>query len=98
MKMEIPELTVRAEGEDQERITIMTRLGRMLVFTIVIGAAAFIAGPKIWPMGHDVPMPPANLLPAYIAFAAVEALAFGFAAAFAVLGWPAIRDLRLGAG
>ena len=25
-------------------------------------------------------------------------LAFGFAAAFALLGWPAIRDLGLGAG
>jgi hypothetical protein len=96
--MEIPEITVQAEGKDQEGITIMSRLRQMLVLTVVIGAAAFVTGPKIWPMGHDVPMPPANLLPAYIAFAAVEALAFGFAAAFAVLGWPAIRDLRLGAG
>jgi len=49
-------------------------------------------------MGHDVPTPPVNLLPAYVAFAAVEALAFGFAVAFAVFGWPAIRELRLGAG
>lgn len=76
----------------------MSRLRWMLVLTVVIGAAAFITGPKIWPMAHDVPMPPANLLPAYIAFAALEALAFGFAAGFALLGWPAIRDLRLGAG
>lgn len=76
----------------------MSRLRWMLVLTVAIGAAAFISGPRIWPMGRDVPMPPANLLPAYIAFAAVEALAFGFAAAFALLGWPTIRDLRLGAG
>lgn len=76
----------------------MTRLGWMLVLTVVIGATAFIAGPTIWPMGHDIPMPPANFLPAYIAFAALEALAFGFAAAFALLGWPAFRDLHLGAG
>lgn len=68
----------------------------MLVLTIVIGAAAFVTGPKIWPMGPDVPMPPRSFLPAYIAFATIEALAFGFAAAFALLGWPAIRDLRLG--
>jgi hypothetical protein len=66
--------------------------------TVVIGSVAFVTGPKIWPMAHEVPMPPANLLPAYIVFAAVEALAFGFAIAFALLGWPAIRDLRLGAG
>ena len=77
---------------------MISKLRQMLVLTVVIGAAAFITGPKIWPMGHDVPTPPANLLPAYIAFAAVEALAFGFAAAFAMLGWPAIRDLHLGAG
>ena len=76
----------------------MSRLRWMLVLTLVIGAVAFITGPKIWPMAYEVPMPPPNLLPAYIAFAAVEALAFGFAAAFALLGWPAIRDLRLGAG
>ena len=32
--------------------------------------AAYIGfhyGAKTWPMGHDGPMPPANLLPAYIA-------------------------------
>lgn len=94
--MEILETTVRAEGKDEGRITSMDRLRRMLVLTVVIGAAAFITGRKIWPMGHDVPMPPANLLSTYIAFAAVEALAFGFAAAFALLGWPVIRDLPLG--
>lgn len=76
---------------------IMSRLGRMLALTVLIGATAFISGPKIWPIGHDVPTPPANLLPAYIAFSAVEALALGFAAAFALLGWSAIRDLCLGA-
>jgi len=68
----------------------------MSLLTLVIGAAAFLTGPKIWPMAHDVPAPPDNLLPAYIALAAVEALAFGFAAAFAAFGWPAIRDLNLG--
>jgi len=76
----------------------MKRRWRMLVMTVVIGAAAFVTGPRIWPMGHDVPAPPANLLPAYVAFAAVEALAFGFAVAFAIFGWTAIRELRLGAG
>jgi hypothetical protein len=48
-------------------------------------------------LGHDVPVPPPHLLPAYIGIAAVEALAFGFAVAFAIFGWPAIRDLHLGA-
>ncbi|HKR26617.1 MAG TPA: hypothetical protein VJS11_04145 [Acidobacteriaceae bacterium] len=47
-------------------------------------------------MGPDVPMPPANLLPGYIALSAIEALAFGFAVAFAAFGWPVIRDLDLG--
>ena len=44
----------------------MSRLRSMLALTVVIGAAAFITGPKIWPMGHDVSTPPANLLPAYV--------------------------------
>jgi len=68
----------------------------MFLLAVVIGGAAFITGPKIWPMGAGVPAPPANLLPAYIAFSAVEALAFGFAVAFAAFAWPAVRDLRLG--
>ncbi len=75
----------------------MSRSWGMFLVTVVVGLAAFVTGPKIWPAGPDVPMPPANLLPGYIALSAVEALAFGFAVAFAVLGWPAIRGLRLGA-
>lgn len=68
-----------------------------IVVTLVIGAVAFLTGPKLWPMAPDVPPPPAHLLPAYIVLAALEALAFGFAVAFAIFGWPAIRDLKLGA-
>jgi hypothetical protein len=48
-------------------------------------------------MSPDAPMPPANLLPGYIALSAIEALAFGFAVAFTLFGWPAIRRLSLGA-
>ena len=73
------------------------KVTRMLLLTVVIGLAAFFAGPRIWPPGPEVPMPPANLLPGYIALAAIEALAFGFAVAFAVFGWPVIRRLDLGA-
>jgi len=69
----------------------------IIVVTLVVGAAAFVTGPMIWPIGHDVPMPPANLLPGYITLSAIEALAFGFAVAFAIFGWPAIRGLSLGA-
>lgn len=72
------------------------RATRILLLTIAIGLVAFFTGPLIWPMGPDVPMPPANLLPGYIALSAIEALAFGFAVAFAAFGWPAIRDLNLG--
>jgi hypothetical protein len=68
-----------------------------LFLAIPIGLVAFFTGPRIWPMGPDVPMPPADLLPGYVALSAVEALAFGFAIAFAVFGWPAIRALDLGA-
>lgn len=75
----------------------MSKSWQMSLLTVVIGGAAFFTGPKIWPMGHEVPTPPPNLLPGYIAISAVEALAFGFAVAFAVFGWSAIRDLRLGA-
>ncbi len=74
----------------------MIKTWRMFLLTVVVGAAAFFSGPKIWPMSHDFPTAPPNLLPAYIALSAVEALAFGFAVAFAVFGWAAIRDLRLG--
>lgn len=75
----------------------MSKPWQMFFLTVVIGVAAFFAGPQIWPSSHDVPMPPPNLLPGYMAISAVEALAFGFAVAFVVFGWPAIRDLRLGA-
>lgn len=75
----------------------MTRPWWMLIVSIVVGAAAFVTGPRLWPAGPDVPMPPANLLPGYIVLSAIEALAFGFAVAFAIFGWPAIRRLSLGA-
>jgi len=75
----------------------MNRGWGMLCVTVAVGLGAFLAGPKIWPMGPDVPTPPANLLPGYIVLSAIEALAFGFAVAFAVFGWPAIRRLELGA-
>ena len=74
-----------------------SRITRMLFLTVVIGLAAFFTGPRIWPMNPNTPMPPANLLPGYIALSAIEALAFGFAVAFAIFGWPAIRRLSLGA-
>ena len=74
----------------------MNRPWWMLIVTIVIGLTALVVGPHIWPMAPDVSMPPANLLPGYIALSATEALAFGFAVAFALFGWPAIRRLGLG--
>lgn len=80
-----------------EEIQMTGRATRILLLTIAIGLVAFVTGPRIWPPGPDVPMPPANLLPGYIALSAIEALAFGFAVAFAVYGWPAIRILDLGA-
>lgn len=75
----------------------MNRWWRMSLLTLVIGAVAFLTGPKLWPMAPGVPDPPPNLLPFYIVLAAIEALAFGFAVAFAIFGWPAIRRLPLGA-
>ncbi len=75
----------------------MSKPWQFFLLTIVIGVAAFFIGPYLWPAGHDVPMPPPNLLPVYMVISAIEALAFGFAVAFAVFGWSAIRDLRLGA-
>src|SRR5271166_6400414 len=76
-----------------KEMKIMSRSWWMLIVTIVIGLTAFVVGPHIWPMAPDVPMPPANLLPGYIVLSAIEALAFGFAVAFALFGWPAIRGL-----
>ena len=75
----------------------MNKSWQIILFTVVIGGAAFFAGPMIWPMTPEASMPPPHLLPAYIAIAAVEALAFGFAVAFAIFGWPAIRNMQLGA-
>jgi hypothetical protein len=75
----------------------MIKPWKMILITIVVGAAAFVVGPMIWPMTHEAPMPPAYLLPAYIGVSAIEALAFGFAVSFAIFGWPAIRKLDLGA-
>jgi len=75
----------------------MIKPWKMIVVTAAVGAAAFFVGPVLWPMTHEAPMPPPNLLPAYIGVSAIEALAFGFAVSFAIFGWPAIRDLKLGA-
>ena len=75
----------------------MKRAWGMVLVTLAVGVAAFVAGPHIWPMNPAVPMPPAILVPGYIALSAIEALAFGFAVAFAIFGWPSIRGLRLGA-
>lgn len=75
----------------------MSKSWKMSLVTLAIGAGAFVAGPRLWPMSSGVPMPPANLLPAYIAISAIEASAFGLAVAFVLFGWPAIRGLRLGA-
>lgn len=73
----------------------MTSTWKTALVTIVIGMAAFIAGPQLWPPGADVPHPPTNLMPAYIFLAALEALAFGLAIAFAFFGWPKVRDIPL---
>ena len=70
---------------------------KMSLSTLVIGAAAFLVGPILWPMSPTVPAPPSTLLPAYMAVSAVEALAFGFAASFAAFAWPAVREVPLGA-
>jgi hypothetical protein len=75
----------------------MNKPWQIFLLTIVVGLAAFLTGPKIWPMAQGIPAPPPNLLPGYIAVSAVEALAFGFAVAFATFGWSAIRALPLGA-
>lgn len=73
----------------------MNRWWRMSLLTLVVGAVAFLAGPKLWPMAPSVPEPPSALLPFYIVLSALESLAFGFAVAFAAFGWPAIRRLPL---
>ena len=75
----------------------MSSRWKMTLSTLVIGIAAFLVGPILWPMSPAVPAPPSSLLPAYMAVSAIEALAFGFAASFAVFGWPAVRDVPLGA-
>ena len=74
----------------------MNKTWQIALVTVVVGAAAFFTGHMIWPMAPGVPAPPPGLLPFYIAISAIEALSFGFAVAFAIFGWPAIRSLRLG--
>jgi hypothetical protein len=75
----------------------MSRFLWILIITVVVGVGAFFAGQQLWPMGHGVPVPPPNFMPLYMALSAIEALAFGLAVAFAVLGWPTVRELPLGA-
>ena len=75
----------------------MRKLGKIPLVTLVIGIAAFFLGPQLWPMRSDIPAPPPALLPGYIALSAIEALAFGFAVALGLFGWPSIRKLPLGA-
>lgn len=69
---------------------------KAILATLVIGVAAFLAGPSLWPPGADVPHPPEQLLPAYMLLGAIEALGFGLAVAFLLLAWPRVRALPLG--
>lgn len=64
--------------------------------TLIVGAGAFALGPMLWPPGPDLPHPPAGLMPAYLALAVVEALAFGFAIALLLFAWPAVRAMAIG--
>jgi len=74
----------------------MGGMAKYAVVTLVVGAGAFVLGPMLWPPGADLPHPPAGLMPAYLALAVVEGLAFGFAAAFLLFAWPAVRAMATG--
>jgi hypothetical protein len=74
----------------------MNRLLKVIPVSLAIGIPAFLIGPQLWPMSTEVPPPPPDLLPAYMALAAIEALAFGLAVAFVLFGWSNVRGLRLG--
>lgn len=50
----------------------MSSRWKMSLSTLVIGAAAFLVGPILWPMSPSVPAPPSSLLPGYIAVSAIE--------------------------
>ena len=51
----------------------MSSRWKMSLSTLVIGAAAFLVGPILWPMSPSVPAPPSSLLPGYMAVSAIEA-------------------------
>ena len=44
----------------------MSSRWKMSLSTLVIGAAAFLVGPILWPMSPSVPAPPSSLLPGYM--------------------------------
>lgn len=67
------------------------------IVTLVFAIPAFLLAQVIWPSPAGAPQPPAGLLPLFILYGAIEAIAFGAGVAFLVFGYRWVRAVG-GAG
>jgi hypothetical protein len=65
---------------------------KVAAITLLVAIPAFAAGPVLFPVSPQVPDPSPLQLPFLLVLAVVEALLLGLGVAFAIYGWPAVRE------
>ena len=72
-----------------------TRL-KVTLTTLLVGVAAFLLGPVLWPINAALPKPEPAQIPYFILLAVFDSLFFGLGMAFVVFGWPLVRRMANG--
>ena len=68
---------------------IVVRVATVAVFAALAFSLTFV----IWPQPADAPVPPAALMPVFIALGIADALAFGAGVAFLIFGFPVLARI-----
>jgi hypothetical protein len=64
---------------------------KVALVTVVLGVAAMVLGPILWPIAEGGAQPTAGQLFFFIVLEAIQSLAFSLGIAFLVFGLPAVR-------
>lgn len=80
-------MSVEAINETHTRITWL----KVLLVTVLVGIAAFILGPIIWPPAEGNPSPTAAQIPFLLFLGLVQATVLGLGVSFLVFGLPVMR-------
>jgi hypothetical protein len=76
----------------------MNTLPKAMLVTLVIGVAALLLGPVLWPPAPGTPSPQGMQLVLFVLLAVLSALTFGAGVAFLAFGWPVVRHATESAG